>query len=680
MIGGRKVARWAAPVLGSVAVLALLGLARPLPAQLAFTVSALAIVFFPGIAATRLIAGSHLDRDTLPERMAVWFVVGIGLVAAVGLVGFMLKLRLRDVIPICVLTYIVLIALLIIRRGPNRSPGERTTTHDRHRRVSPVGIVLLAVAVGIALITLVTPRDYDDWYYLAYIKDYVVDTPLASEDAIFAMGNPATPRTWFGGGWWVLEALLARVSSVDPVACHQIYLPVLLLPFVVLAVYTLSRRLFRSAWAALLACGFQVLFYLSSAFPYKSAGWMVFARIAQDKVVSCFVVVPIAAALALRLFDRAEDDDSTGRKGLVYIYWIAVLTSVLVHGMGPVWCCLCIAPFALGEWLQTRTKASTLTLVSVVLPILAFAVILVSARGLVRAVIVTPAQDVVQAPGVLSGLYLPGAPFSLGTDTTNPIAWIFRENFRILNPLFIIRYPLAISGFVLTFALFRYVRSSMAARFLLWLTGSTLLLLFTPIGIALTGWFITPRMVFRLSWVFPWGLTIAFFLAKLKVRPFVTFLMLAAVILALARGDPGNYTALFSRMRGRNRPSPDAAAAFDYLGSRPSPQGVILASEVTGRMIPAFLPDGYPVNFRELGPVDQVELKRLVGQQRIDPAFLEEIDQLRVHYILIENGKPLAGALKQDNTAFVLRYENASYSIWEMETEPDGTRSGLQSE
>ena len=673
-------AHWAVPVLGGLAVLALLGLARPLPAEIAFTVSALAIMLFPGIAATRLIAGSYLDRDTLPERLAVWFVVGIGLVAAVGLLGLALKLRLGDVIVICALIYIVLIAFLIARRGQTRDPGERTATRDRHRRVSPIGIVLLAAAVGIALITLVTPRDYDDWHYLAYIKDYVVGTPLASEDAIFAMGNPATPRTWFGGGWWVLEALLARVSGVNPIDCHQIYLPVLLIPFVVLSVYTLSRQLFRSVWAALLACGFQVLFYLSSAFPYKSAGWMVFARIAQDKVVSCFVVVPIAAALALRLLDRAEDDDSTRRRGLAYLYWIAVLTAVLVHGMGPVWCCLCIAPFALGEWLRTRTKASTLALVSVVLPILAFAAILVSARGLVRAVIVAPVQDVVPAPGVLSGLYLPGTPFSLGTDTTNPIAWIFRENFRILNPLFIMRYPLAILGLVLTFALFRYVRSSVAARFLLWLTGSTLLLLFTPIGIALTSWFITPRMVFRLSWVFPWGLTTAFFLAKLKVRPFVTFLMLAAVILALARGNPGNYTALFSRMHGRNRPSPDAAAAFDYLGSRPSPQGVILASETTGRMIPAFLPDGYPVNFRELGPVDQENLRRLVGQRYIDRGFIEEAEQHRVRYILIENGQPLAQALKQDNTAFVLRYENASYSIWEKEAGPASTPSGLQSE
>ncbi len=673
-------ARWAAPVLGMAAVLALLGIASPLPPQVAFFASALAVILFPGIAVTRLIAGRHRGRDTLPERLAVWFVVGIGFVAAAGLAGIMLKLRLNDVIVVCGIGYAMLTALLIAGRAPARDSGEPTPTEHRRLRVSPIGIVLLAAAVGMALITLATPRDYDDWYYLAYIKDYVVGTPLASEDAIFAMGNPISPRIWFGGGWWVLEALLSKISGVDPIACHQIYLPVLLMPFAVLAAYTLSMRLFRKAWVALLACGLQMLFYLSSAFPYKSAGWMVFARLAQDKAVSCFVVVPVAAAAALRLIDRQRDDAGSRQRGLVYVYWIMVLTSVLVHGMGPVWCSLFIVPFALGEWLRTQTKDSALAFVKVVLPILACAAVLVSARGLVREVVIAPVPDVIPAPGALSGLYLPGAPFSLGTDTTNPITWVFREGFPILNPLFIMRYPLAIMGLVLTFALFRYNRTSAAARFLLWLTASTLLLLFTPVGIALTGWFVTPRLVFRLVWVLPWGLTIAFVLARLRLRPVMILLMLLVVILALARGNPRNYTASLSGMQTRNRPSPDAAAAFDYLGSMPSPQGVILASETTGRMIPAFLPHAYPVNFREFGPVDSEHLKKLVERKHIDRALTQEIEQHRVHYILIENGKPLAGALEQHDVGFLLRYKNASYSVWEVAVKPDSARSNSQSE
>lgn len=654
---------WAGPVLGGGGVLALAGVTRHLPPQVAFFVSALAILLFPGVALTRLIAGEYFTRDSLPERLAVWFVVGTGFVAALGLIGLALKIHLRDVIVISALGYAALTVLLIMRRPRNQDSGEGRTTPLQRLRVSPITIILLSAAVGLAIITLLTPRDYDDWYYLAYISDYVSGARLASEDAIFDTGNPATPRIWFGGGWWVLEAMLAKVSGVDPVACHQIYLPLLLLPFVVLAVYTLARRLFRSAWAALLACGFQMLFYLSSAFPYKSTGWMVFARIAQDKAVACFVVAPVAAALALRLLDR-EDDRNTPQRGLVYIYLIAVLTSFLVHGMGPVWSGLSIIPLALVEWLRIRSRASTLALVRTALPVLACAAILVSFRGLVNEVVTAPAQDVIQAPGALSGFYLPGMPFKLGTDTTNPITWIFRESFFTANPLFIMRYPLGVTGLAMTLALFLFARSSLAARFLLALTASVLLLLFTPVGITLAAWFITQRLVFRLVWILPWGLTIAFFLARLRLRAFVNFIVLAAAILALARGNPGNYGALFAKMHGRNRPSPDATAAFGFLASQPSPQGVILASEATGRMIPAFLPDAYPVNFREYGPVDRERLARIVDEKHTGAALMQELQRLRVAYILIEVSEPLAGALAEESGGFVLEYRNASYRVW----------------
>jgi hypothetical protein len=657
-------ARWVSPILGIVALLALLGLAEILPPQVAFFVGGLTVILFPGLALTHLVAGRALKQDTLPERLAVWFVAGIGVLSLIGLLGLVLKLYLRDVIVICILAYAALIVVLVLRAVATRGRVGGGEPGRARLQVSPIAVLLIAVAVGMALITLVTPRDYDDWYYLAYIKDYTAGKQLASEDAIFDMGNPVTPRIWFGGGWWVLEAMLARVCGADPIACHQIYLPILVLPFAVFAVYTLARRLFRSAWPALLACGFQMLFYLSSAYPFKSTGWMVFARMAQDKTVACFVVAPVAAALALRLFGGQSEHSGPRPKGPTFIYWIVALTSALVHGMGPVWCGLFIVPFAMVEWLRTRTRAATLTSVKAILPILACAAILMSVRGLLKQVVIMEPQDIIPAPGPLAGLYLPGMPFKLGTDTTNPIAWMFHESFFTLNPLFIMRYPIAIAGLVLTFALSLYVRSSLAARFLLALTASVLLLVFTPFGIAFVASVITQRLVFRLIWIMPWGLIIAFFIARLRLRPVLNFLVLAAAVLALAGGNPANYGALFAKMHGRNRPSPDAAAVFGYLASKPTPQGVILASEATGRMIPAFLPDAYPVNFRELGPIDREKLAQVMATEHIGQEFIGEMDQHRVGYIVIEANAPLAKALDEDNARFVLEYSNPSYRVW----------------
>jgi len=655
-------ARRAGPLLAGVAILAFAGITRALPSQPAFFISALAILLFPGMALTHLVARGTIDRWPIPERLVVWFVVGMGFVAALGLAGLVLRIHLREVIVLSAAAFAGLAVILILKKVPTGDKGGHARTRPRH--VWPVTVILLSAAVGLALFTLVTPRDYDDWYYLAYIGDYASGARLASEDAIFDMGNPVTPRIWFGGGWWVLEAMLARVSGVDPIACHQVYLPLLLLALVVLAVYALAVRLFRSAWKALLACGFQMLFYLSSAFPYKSTGWLVFARIAQDKAVACFIVAPVAAALGLRLLDRGRNEGGTGGKGLARIYWIVVFTSILIHGMGPVWVGLLMVPLALVEWLRIRSRASALALLKIALPILGCAAVLIGLRGLVADFIIAEPQEIIPTPGPLSSLYLPGMPFKLGTDTTNPITWMFRETFFTINPLFIMRYPIAIVGMVLTPALLAYVRSSLAARFMLALVLPVLFLLFTPIGIALAASFLTQRLVFRLVWILPWGLTVAFFVFRLRLRPFFTFLVFAAAVLAISRGNPANYGALFAKMHARNRPSPDAVEAFGFLRSLPSPQGVVLASEATGRMIPAFLPDAYPVNFREYGPVSSESLARMVERDQIGRDLLDEMERSRVAYILIENTKPLARALANAGGRFSLEYRNQSYSVY----------------
>jgi hypothetical protein len=655
---------WAIPPLGGVAILALLGVTATLPPQAAFFISALAITLFPGIVITLLVAGAAIERDTFPERLALWFVMGIGLVSALGLLGLALNLRLSDLVHISIIGYGLIVGGMILKQARRRRDGSPTTKHHHLPVVSIVTAAVLIVAIGVGLITLITPRDYDDWFYLAYIKDYAAGARLGSEDAIFGAGNPVPSRIWFGAGLWVFEAIISRVTGIDAVACHQIYLPILGLAFAVLALYTLARQVFRTARAALIGCGLQVLFYLSSAFPYKSAGWMVFARMAQDKAVSCFVGVPVATALAVRLLRQRDERQETWRSGLLGLYWLAILASAIVHGMGPVWCGLFIVPLGLWEWYRTRTKGSARMLAGLLLPLAASAAILISARGAIRDFVIGPVPAVIEARGALSSLYLPGTPFSPGTDTTNPITWVFSEGFRILNPLFITRYPLAIAGLVLTAALIRYRRTSFAGRFLLAVTVPVLLILFTPMGISLAGWFMTPRLVFRLSWVFPWGMTVAFFLVRSRMRPVLTILALAAIVFVLGRGNPLNYGRSFSSMRDRNRPSADVEAAFAFLASEPSPQGVILASEATGRMIPAFLPDAYPVNFREFGPLSRERLDAIVNLKQIDGEFLDEIERYQVHYILIENRKPLEGALVADGAGFVPAYKNASYSVW----------------
>ena len=674
-------------ILGVLAVLALLGTLSQLPAPIAFFVCAIPVIIFPGLAVTELVCGRGstgragslsvpaLRRLTPPERLVLWFVIGAGVIALAGFAAHMFKLRLSDVVTILVPGYALLTLLLLWKSRPGLGDASAGTPPDGDQAMRPgrpgagIYIGLAALGAGSGLVTLITRRDYDDWYYLAYIRDYVVDKQIGLEDGIFGMGAPAAARVWFGGGWWVMEALISRASGIDPIVLHQVYLPLLLLPFAVLACFMLSRHLFRSDGAALAACALQFLFYLSSAFPFKAAGWAVFCRIAQDKMAACFIFVPVAMALGLRLVR------STIPRKEYLIYCSAIAASLLVHGLGPVWCGLFLVPFALIEWESSRRderrdagagrRMGTGNLMALLLPITAAGLLLLVGRGAAMTVIVAPTPAPVPLLETMSGIYLPGGEFRQFTETVHPTAWIWREWFRVLHPLFITRFPLAILGFLLAFVLL-FWRRSPAARFLMGGVFLILFLLYTPLGAVLSAAVMTWRIFFRLVWPLPWGLVIAFPLTRPRVRPAVTWLVILGIALALGRGDPRNYVSALQRQSWRNRPAAEAVDAYRYIGSRPSPQGVVLAPESVGRMIAGFLPDAYPVNFREYGPVDREKLKELMNKEAVDRMLKEELSGNRVSYILLEHTQPLAKTLSGSNTGFELVYENGVYAVWQV--------------
>jgi hypothetical protein len=664
--------RWMNPLaaLGLVAILALLGVLGFLPDGVAFFTGSLAIILFPGVILTTLIAPSGLQIHTLPERVVVWFVVGTGLLAALGLVGLLVHASLSHLVLAAVAGYASATIMVLAKKMPGLAGKDRDSSAQQDRGWV-ITAILPALAVGAALLTLLSQRDSDDWYYLAYIRDYVANHPLGVEDAILGMGNPATPRLWFGGAWWILEALLSKVTGVDPVAFHQVFLPLLVLPFAVFAVFLFSRQVFRSGRTALLASVLQVLFYLSSVFPYKSGGWMLFCRTAQDKTISCFVMVPVAAALAIR-FARVAPEGAM-RKKIYALYCTALLASVLIHPLGLIWCCLFIIPYALVEYLRHRCSSSARLLIVIVLPFLVCGSFLAFGRGQVVGDLEAEESKPGPATGVMSSLYFPGEEVSSITwkdpppETSHTVTWTPGHKLRICNPLYITRYPLAIAGLVLSFALIPYLKSHSSARLLACLTFSILFFAFTPLGAAATAGLATWTMVYRLTWVFPWGLIIAFWLSRSRLKPLWIWLIVLTVTIALARGNPQNYAEALSSRRMRNRPSPEAVDALRFLGREPSPQGVILASAETGRMIAAFLPDAYPATYRGTGLIDGDSLKDLLKGARLDKPTVREIRRKQVRYVLLEKELPLAEVLNRRASVFSPIYQNDIYRIWKVE-------------
>jgi hypothetical protein len=379
-------------------------------------------------------------------------------------------------------------------------------------------------------------------------------------------------------------------------------------------------------------------------------------------------MVPVAVALAIRLVRRTGSGNSRDSRSLHLLYWMAIAATFLVHGLGPFWCALFILPFVLLEWAARGRDVPVRMPLVLLLPIAVSAVVLTLGREAAEGVLITPLAEPVRPSGWLSSFYLPGNALKPVTETHTPIVWVGRETWRILHPLFVTRYPMAIAGFILTWVLLIYRRGSDTARFLLGVTFLVLLLTFTPPGAGLTAMFINWRMVFRLTWVLPWGLIVAFLVLRLKLKPVVTGLVMVAIGLVLSRGDIRNYGRKHYEGRMRNRPSAQAEEAFAFLASEPHPQGVTFASEATGRMIAGFLPDAYPVNFREYGPVHRDSLARIVGKNHITRGFLDVVSRNKVNYILLEHDLPLAGALGRSRAGFVQVHSNDGYAVWRAES------------
>jgi hypothetical protein len=648
-----------------------LGLVRLLPGGPAFFIAAVPLIVFPGAAihylAVRPGEGGY-HRSWLVS-LAAWFTMGLGCLLVLAFTAIQLSLRLSVLLWIAGSVYLLLIAAVAIVRW-RRQPGENLVPCGRapRRRFWPVLLLVLAVALSFS--TLHTGRDNDDWFYLAYINDYLSDSPINSHDAFLGPERSAPARAWYGS-WWVTEAVLAETSGTDPARCHQIYLYFLLIPMAVVALFTLARRIFGSSREAYLACFLQVIFYLSSAYPTDSAGWGLLSRISQDKSLAFFVPTMAATASGLGLLaSRSRESPGSGRVAYL-IYVGAVVAAALTHPLGLVWCAIGLVPMALVEVAGRRDRVSAKHLVLLLMPMLILGAVLSGPRE--------EASGVLEERGSGGGRmarretpfwdpYLPGEDF--GFSSGDRIHRVPGAG-AVVHPIQVTRFPLALLGLVLCLALAPGARRSFGIRYLVVLTGSVILLAFVP-GVAwLSARLINERMLYRLAWLFPWGLIIAMFLVGLQFRLRWKWVIAVALALVLARGIPQNYFSTLFGWRLQARITPELEECYEALGTEPSPRGIVLASPVPSLMLPASVEEAYPAYVNPAyvtgGEENRIRsarrLTRLLSRSRPDEV-LPVLRELNCRYVLLERNRPLANALRRPQPGFEKVFENNTYVLF----------------
>ncbi len=269
-------------------------------------------------------------RETGPiERAVVAFLMSMALAAAPGLIALQLHWSLQ----VFALSYAGLAAVvsalsLLWQRGEEDAPARE----EPHRGSSSI---LLAALLGLAVVAVLSspwwagdrvPRDGDDPVYMGYVNNYMKSDALDASKPFLG-----TKQGGFGrmdvNGWVVTEALVAETAGVEAFGLLMDYLPPLMTVLAVGAMFALARGLFRNTTVALLAAAFVFAFAVLDLSPHDGYGRNIFLRIAQDKMVATYILLPAGLLLGARLLSRPT----------VSAYLAATLAVIglfIVHPMG----------------------------------------------------------------------------------------------------------------------------------------------------------------------------------------------------------------------------------------------------------------------------------------------------------------------------------------------------------
>lgn len=300
--GGRARAAALAGV-GLFALLALLlftHLLSLLPGYPAVLVAFFVWAVLPGWLLQRAVFAT---RGTGPiERMVVAFLVSMALAAAPGLVSLTFHWSLQ----VFALSYAALAAVasaLAIMWQPTKEDAPGREEPDRGR-----GDVLLAGLLGLAVVAVLSspwwagdqvPRDGDDLVFMAYVHEYATSDALDASKPFFDTRQGAYGRMSLNV-WVVVEALVVDSAGVDAFGLLMDYLPPLMTVLAVAAMFTLARGLFRNTTVALLAAAFVFAFAVLDLSPHDGYGRNIFLRIAQDKMIATYVLLPVGLLFGAR--------------------------------------------------------------------------------------------------------------------------------------------------------------------------------------------------------------------------------------------------------------------------------------------------------------------------------------------------------------------------------------------
>ena len=586
----------------------------------------------------------------MPERLPLAFLISLGLLATPILILIRTQASLGGVV--WVITLVLLALLVLDYFWPKNHAQPQPIQPKRAPPLKYLVPVLFGVAATLLAWGYQAPIGDagDHWFYLNFIRHYLDHGLIADLNPL--VGQAANAGTLLRAGfnaWWALEAVVIRASGLPLMEAYWLRLPPVLMGLSFLAVYGLAKQLFQTQRAALLTVLVQTVYLWTSISSHSWAGNGFFLRIAEDKFLVWFVLLPASLTILVRLADNFRWSWATAMG-------LSVLALGFTHPLGVFQ--LAIAAMGFGAvLLGTRAASRKYGLYWI-------------AGAVLLGVFLLPLvfQPLIATPLFAAEGQVP--PNTSQTMVLNAFAGRF-----IAHP-HVIAHPLVLLSLLLATLLPFWVRTDRSAPFLLGLTFAPLLAAFHPLVAPLVGGISSPWLVWRVLWVLPTSLVLVFIFEKvldwLSTRQTRIPGWVPAYLLVLGISFPlYNYffdsAALLQDQKQRVVPG-DEAAVLEALATLVEPGNVVLAEPLVNTHLPAFTSTSQQLSFRifEARPGVFDEIGWFFNQQQTTRATMMFLHSWEVDFVVVPSTLRFTTGWDGLTDFFQLRFENEAYALYQV--------------
>ena len=562
---------------------------------------ALAIFIVPGLSIYGLLHNRH---GHWTDHLTFGFVISHLIAASAGTIGRLVHVPfglIKDLMMVLGLILLLLYLLPIASRGIS----VRIDRASLRRMASAWPLLLIAVLTSLIVIQRVLSDD--DLTYLAYITNWQHSTHLDFKDLIFGAGQLVQPRFWLVSTPFA-QAFLAEVSRLPGILILAGYYEPFLVILSMLCWYGLARTLHLSHQAASVSVILQVLFLLLLS-QYLHPGASFFNQLSVDKATATFILAPVFIQSVIRLLGKPTRNNiilclSTGLS-LTLMHPIALAYSVAIGGL--------IVILNVNRSNFGTRLIPVIILIAVLIPQVAL-----------RFVPTGTGEDLLAGVAGIQSQYGYQNMLTVWDNTPfygfnpNILALTLPYESRIPFPEAILKWGwLFIPVCAMIFSMKQLGQNNIAQYIF------SSFLLCTLAGLPLTGWilgyFLSPWMLERATWLFPYGLSAVFFLLTIRDKTAVgrrihafmgkpdrwsliviTIFSSAFILLFMREQGLPDFT-LFESKSQRYQ---DLARAGQFLDDQIPVQAVVIGSDELNDLIPGISWKAKIITFRTSSPAN----------------------------------------------------------------------------